>query len=247
MNRCRLLAEKVETEEMFEKSKDLGCTLFQGYFFAKPKTIASKAVSPLKINQLQLIRESTKRDVDFEKLATIIKNDVGLSYKTLRLVNSAYYGLQNEVKSINQALTILGLVEMRKWLTFSSMSELCEDKPSELVIMSLARANFCEQAAKATGRQRDANNYYLAGLFSLLDTLMDTDLEKCLSSVTIPAATKRALLEEGNDGRNMLNLIVALERGDWPTVATHSAIFGLDEGQVSDMYMKAIAWAQSYV
>ncbi len=37
-----LLAEKVETREEFEKAKEMGFHLFQGYFFQKPQTVGNE-------------------------------------------------------------------------------------------------------------------------------------------------------------------------------------------------------------
>jgi len=116
LQQCRILAEKVETQQDFESSKALGCTLFQGYFFARPNIVTEKAIHPLKISRVRLLQEISNPWVDFQVLANIIKNDVALTAKTLRLVNSPYYGVQHEVKSIGQALALLGLNELQRWL-----------------------------------------------------------------------------------------------------------------------------------
>ncbi|HBR01307.1 MAG TPA: hypothetical protein DD738_01690, partial [Ruminiclostridium sp.] len=168
--------------------------MFQGYFFAKPKVVTEKTINPLKINQIRLLQEVAKPGVDFQILAGIIKHDVALSAKTLRLINSAYYGLQHEVKSIGQALTLLGTNELQRWLTYSSLTGLCDNKPSELIILSMTRAHFCESVGTAIKGYDNADAYFLAGLFSLLDTLTDCDLAQCLEQMQIPKVTKTALL-----------------------------------------------------
>ncbi|MDL2294685.1 HDOD domain-containing protein [Ruminococcaceae bacterium OttesenSCG-928-D13] len=244
--KCRLLAEKVETLQVFEQSRRLGCTLFQGYFFAKPNIMGQKRLSPLKLNQVRLIRELARDEMDFEAMASIVKQDIGLTYKTLRLVNSAYYGLQNEVKSINQALLLLGKNELRKWLTVSALNTLGEKKPSELIIMSMTRAKFCESAASLLGRKRDGEAFFLSGLFSLLDTLTDNSLEDNLAQMPVPALTKRALLEEKNIGRDTLDLIISMEAGDWDTTAGLCEKLRLTDSQVAEAYRAAIEWAQLF-
>ncbi len=95
-------------------------------------------------------------------------------------------------KISNQAVVYLSDNELRKWLTFSSMSELCDDKPDELIVMSMVRANFCEEMAKRTNKKM-LTAYFLAGLFSLLDTMMECPLEECLSTMTVPDAALAAL------------------------------------------------------
>lgn len=245
-SRCRLLAEKVETEEIVEQAKVMGCTLFQGYYFAKPKLVMEKTINPMRFNQIRLMREIAKPDADFAAMADIIKQDLGLSARTLRLVNSAYYGLENEVKNITQAVALLGENEMRRWIIFTSLNDMCDDKPAELVVMSMVRARFCEQVAKVTKRGRDAEAYFLAGLFSLLDVLTDTSLEQCLSRMRMPQKTEAILLEQNADDRMVLDLIIAMENSDWAQVSTLCSRLGLKEDAVSDIYMDAIQWSQQF-
>ena len=246
LQQCRVLAEKVETQQDFEESKALGCTLFQGYFFAKPKLVTEKTINPLKINQMRLLQEIAKPGVDFQILANVIKHDVALSAKTLRLVNSAYYGLSHEIKSIGQALTLLGTSELQRWLTYSSLTGLCDNKPSELIILSMTRARFCESVGTAIKGYDNADAYFLTGLFSLLDTLTDCDLAQCLERMQIPKLTKIALLESGNHGRYILDLIIAIETGNWKNVTRLFQALGLKEVLAYRFYLEAIEAAQRF-
>ncbi|NLW79009.1 MAG: HDOD domain-containing protein [Ruminococcaceae bacterium] len=245
-SRCRILAEKVETEEIVAQAKVMGCSLFQGYYFAKPKLVMEKTINPMRSNQIRLMREIAKPDADFAALAEIIKQDLGLSARTLRLVNSAYYGPENEVKNITQAVALLGENEMRRWIIYTSLNDMCDNKPAELVVMSMVRARFCELVAKATKRGRDAEAYFLAGLFSLLDVLTDTGLEQCLSRMRMPKKTKAILLNQDTDDRMVLDLIIAMENSDWAQVSALCGRLGLREDAVSDIYMDAIQWAQQF-
>lgn len=238
--RCRLLAEKVETEEVFHKAAALGCTLFQGYFFAKPKTLSQKTVSPLKINQLRLVQEVMKTETDYEIVADIIKNDVGLSYKILKLANSAYFGVRRKISSVRHAVVFLGANELKKWATYISLAEMNGNNSAELIEMSMIRAYFCESAAKSLGREKDTDAYFLAGLFSLLDTIVESPLDVCLKTIAVPPETHTALLEKDNPGRHILDLIIAIENGKWEDVSRLSERLGLSESEVSTAYMHAI-------
>lgn len=244
---CRILAEKVETQQDFEESKALGCTLFQGYFFAKPKVVEEKTITPLKMNQMRLLRELTSPGgVEFSKLANIIKYDVALSAKTLRLVNSAHYALPHEVKSISQALTLLGIDELYKWLNYTFLAGLSADKPSELIVLSMTRAHFCEQVAKKIKGPHMADAYFLAGMFSLLDTMTNCNLQDCLKQMQIPQVTKAALLESGNDGRLALDLIIAIENGNWKNTSRLCQALGLTDGMALQFYINAMKETQRF-
>lgn len=179
--KCKILAEKVEDKETFEKARALGCSLFQGYYFAYPDIVVDHTLGPLRMNHLRLIAEVTKPTVDFQTISNIIKQDVGLSYKTLRLVNSAYFGLSQKINNIHQAVVFLGTNELKKWISFTSLTNITEGKPTELMAMSLTRASFCESVAEATGRRRDAESFFLAGMFSLLYVMMEMRMESALS------------------------------------------------------------------
>ena len=246
LNKCRLLAEKVESGEVYDKARQLGCSLFQGYFFARPKLLAEKTVNPIKVNQLRLISEVNRPNTDFNSLAKTIKSDMALTYRIMQIANSPYYGLKNRVENINQAILMLGTDDIKKWLIFSALNNLCDDKPSELIILSLTRAFFGEQLAQKLGHGADAEAYFLAGLFSLLDTLTDTALETCLHNMPLADITRRMLLDVDNsDGhRDILELIMAIEHGDWLQVELFCQKWGSSKGQVSDTYMQAIQWTE---
>ncbi|HHY53609.1 MAG TPA: HDOD domain-containing protein [Clostridiales bacterium] len=247
LQQCRILAEKVETQQDFETSKAMGCTLFQGYFFARPNIVTEKAIHPLKISQMRLLREISKPEVEFQVLANIIKNDVALTAKTLRLVNSPYYGVLHEVKSIGQALALLGLNELQRWLIYSSLVGLCDNKPSELIILSMVRAHFCENVGVALKGPLNADGYALIGLLSLLDTLTGCDMVHCLEQMQIPKVTRKALLEAGNDGRHILDLIIAFEHGNWKNVSRLCSVLGLKEALAHRFYLEAVQAAQRYL
>lgn len=242
LKRCVLLAEKVETHEMLEAAKKLGCKLFQGYYFARPVTLAERVIEPMKLNYLQLIGIVCRREVDFMSVARIIRRDVALSYKILRLVNSAYFGLRNEIKDIQQAVAFLGERELKKWVSFVSLGGMNENKPGELIRMSMTRAHFCEVVALEAGYRLDSEAFFLTGLFSLLDALMDSDLEVLLIGISMPERARRALLGETGPERNALSLITAIEYGNWDEVTQLCRRLKISEAGVGELYLDSVRW-----
>ncbi|PPD49679.1 MAG: EAL domain-containing protein, partial [Methylobacter sp.] len=145
----RLLAEKVETHEEYQYLLELGCDYFQGFFFNKPNIVAGKRLSVNQLSAIKLLTTINDPDVEFAELGKIISQDVGLSYKLLHYINSAFFAVPNKVDSINQAIAYLGLNEIRRWiniLTLASMS----DKPQAVMQTALIRAKMCEQLANLT-------------------------------------------------------------------------------------------------
>ncbi len=181
----KMLAEKVETHEVYEQAKEMGYQLFQGYFFAKPVIISRKDIPTNKIQFLRILKDVHAEDVDFKKLAQTIQSEVSLSYKLLKLINSASFALRHKVTSILQALSLLGLREIRSWVSLLSISSMADDKPAELVVSSLIRARMCEQLAQSCKMGDRQSDMFLMGLFSLLDVIMSRPIDEILKEITV--------------------------------------------------------------
>ena len=155
-----------------------GIQLFQGYFFSKPVIISSRDVPGFKLNYLQMLQEIQLPGVNFDHLEAIIKRDMALSFKLLRYINSAYFGLSNKVSSIMHAITLLGAREFKQWASLVVMASMGSDKPDELVIQALIRGRFCESLAPMLGMKQRAQELFLMGMFSVIDAILDRPLRR---------------------------------------------------------------------
>jgi EAL and modified HD-GYP domain-containing signal transduction protein len=150
-----LLAEKIETYYDFKQAKELGYRFFQGYFFGRPEVFSGRDIPGYTVNYLNMLREASRVDVDFDKLEQIVRRDVALSFKMLKFINSAFFGLRNKVSSVKQALVLLGRKEILKWISLLALQNMAQDKPDELVVLSLSRARFGELLAfSSVGRKK---------------------------------------------------------------------------------------------
>ncbi|GAB4333063.1 MAG: HDOD domain-containing protein [Calditrichia bacterium] len=239
------LAEKVETREEFEEALELDYQYFQGYFFSKPTIVSAKEVPGFKITYLQLLKEVTSPLADFAKIEQLVKQDVSLPYKLLRLINSSFFGLPRQIESIRQALVMLGLKEIRKWISVISLGSLGKDKPEELIISSLVRARFGELMAKKISRQNQADEFFLTGLFSNMEVLMERPMKEVISRVSVSESVELALLGERNSLRNALDCCIAIEKAEWEAVDELSEMIGADSQQAATAYLEALSWADS--
>lgn len=238
-----LLAEKVETAEEFQKLKQLGFELFQGYFFAKPEMLKHKKIASNKLNLLMLIAESSKVNLDFNQLSAIVERDLGLSYKLLRFVNSSSFAREKTIGSLKHAMVYMGEAELKKFIALLALANLSEDGPNELLNMSIVRARFCDRLAALKGDAMNPPAAFLTGLFSLVDALLEQPLENLLNDLPILAEIKAALLENTGHLGQYLLLAKAFEYGDWALQQQLSAeIFG-QEMDLNNEYMLAIEWA----
>ncbi|MDJ0842003.1 MAG: HDOD domain-containing protein [Acidobacteriota bacterium] len=239
------LAEKLETQEDFEEAYSIGYHLFQGYFFSKPVVISKKEVSGNKLTTLKVLREIHQPGLDFQNLDECIRQDLTLSYKLLRYINSAFFGLHTEIRSIKHALVLMGESEIRKWATLVSLATMGEDKPLELTLNATLRAKMCEVIATETG-QKNPSDFFLMGLFSVIDAIMDRNLVEVLHDLPLAREVKSALLRVGaNPYRQVYEIVLSYEYANWRALTKWTQKLGIDEMRISDIYMESIDWAHN--
>lgn len=237
-----ILAEKVETIEMLEKCKALGCDLFQGYFLEKPQIIKGKKLSSNKQAIVQLLAKLHNPEVSIEELQTLISHDPVLSLKLLQLVNSSAFSMPREIESLQLAITLLGLKVIKNWVGLLAMAKL-DDKPRALSAKTLGRAKFCELMAAVTRPQHLCDTFFTVGLLSTLDVYMDTPLEKILQDIQISPILCRALLQHAGDEGQFLATACAYENGQWDAIDwTYLQQHKIDENTLATLYFETLTW-----
>lgn len=242
---AKFLAEKVETYEEFQMALDLGFTYFQGYFFSKPQVMQETDIPALKINLLQIMTEANKNDFRVNELQKLIERDVGISYKLLRYLNSPFFRRRNEISSIKHALIMLGEQGIKRFLSVIILAELSNDKPDELLKSSVVRAKMCESLAARKGTGTDPAEFFTLGLFSLIDAILDSDMETVLKKLPLSEEIKRALLKKDNRLSGYLKLTESYEQGDWESAAYFASAIGIDMDDLPAIYFEALGWADS--
>ncbi|MBI5558404.1 MAG: HDOD domain-containing protein [Deltaproteobacteria bacterium] len=162
-----------------------------------------------------------QQNYNFKKIAEFISQDISLSYKLPKYVNSAAMRRSMVVKSMQGAIALIGERTLRKWLSLMMLSYIADDKPQELLRLALLRARFCEQVGDKLGKGRDFSlACYTLGMFSLLDVMLDQPMEKILKELNL-APEIVDTLTAGKKTRYsvILSLAKAYERGDWLEVA----------------------------
>lgn len=238
-----LLAEKVETYKDFREALDLGYTYFQGYFFSKPVILSSKDVPVFKLTYLQILQEINRPNLSLDRLEQIIQREVSLSYKLLRYINSVAIGLRKTISSIKQALLLMGETQIRKWVSMIVLANLGVDKPLELVASSLIRAKFCECLGAKMGLKGREMDLFLLGMFSLIDVLMGRPMDDILANLPIAEAVKTALLGGKNRYRDIYDLALAYEKGEWQQLSQMITHLEAEEVNIPALYLQAISWA----
>ncbi|MEZ5100161.1 MAG: HDOD domain-containing protein [Thermoleophilia bacterium] len=228
-----LLAEKVETEADHARCLELGFDLFQGYFFARPAPVEGKTMRAGPLATLRLATVLQSSELDLDRIESEIHKDAALGYRLLRHLNSAFFSLPRPVRSIRDALVLLGETSVRRWATVVVLAGLT-GKPPELMVLALVRARTCELVAGST-RGGSPEEAFVAGLLSVADALADAPIDETLAQLPLTPRLRAAILEgKGVEGQ-ILRAVQAFERGD-------SVEGGLGTA-VADAYVDALAWS----
>jgi len=235
-----LLAEKVETEAELGEARQLGYTYFQGYFFCKPSMIEVREIPGNKLLQLRLLNLVAGPELDHAALEELLKNEPSLLYRLLRYLNSPLVGPRSELHSVRHALAILGELEFRRWVAIFAVVALASGKPPELIRTALTRAYFCEEFAHAARMDNEKSSLFLMGLLSITDALLDQPIAEVLRSLPVAPEIKTALAGGENRHHDVYELLLALERAEWPRLSACADRIAVHEEAVPDAFQTAL-------
>lgn len=240
----KLLAEKVETHEQYKNCLALGFHLFQGYFLSKPELIHGSKLDANQLAVLELVTELQNPDTEVKHLTDIISKDPVLSYKLLRLINSAAFQRIRTIDSIKTAVALLGISRVKGWASLLALSKL-SNKPESLQYIALVRAFTCEKIAARVAPQQ-SDQLYTIGLLSCLDAFFDKSLEEIIASLPIDDAIRDVLIQHTGLGGLILDTAMRYEHAklediDWLELEK----IGLSPRDINDIYYEASAVALS--
>ncbi|NLK71866.1 MAG: HDOD domain-containing protein [Clostridiales bacterium] len=240
----KFLAEKIETIEDFNNAIELGCIYFQGYFFAKPEILPSKTIPPYRMNYFRLLNEINSIEPDFDKLAEIIEHDVAFSYEVLKIVNSAAFYRKTKISSVKQALVFMGINDIRKWIYMAMMRTVGSNKPNEIINYSMIRLKFMENLSIKLGQGYRSSQYITVGMLSMIDALMDMNMEDILDAINLADEIRDILLGIKKDGQMALSyqLVLEYEKANMDAITELSGELQLEVNDVSQMYYDSLEW-----
>ncbi|MGV3465847.1 MAG: EAL and HDOD domain-containing protein [Heyndrickxia sp.] len=245
--KIELLAEKVETREQFEEAKRGNYSYFQGYFFSKPVIVSTQDIPASFSSYFQIINHLSAEDPSIDEIAKLIEQDLSLSYKLLKLINSPAYRPKHKIHSIRQAIVLLGLIEIKRWIYVLAIRENTgyrKNMPEEVLRLCLTRAKMCEMIALKQANQLPASSYFLVGMLSLMDAILSVPMENILNKLSLGDEISDALYGKDNHMRSVLDLTVATEKAEWGKLEKYSSDRGLPLQILFSIYKEACSWTE---
>ncbi|WP_346993821.1 EAL and HDOD domain-containing protein [Alteromonas gracilis] len=243
-HKIELVAERIETYEEFRKFKEMGFDYFQGYFLARPEIVRHRKLGPSSLTMMQLLSLSSQSKLNFDEVNKIIERDPSLTYLLLRFINNPLVNKRHKITSLKHALTFMGEVEVKKFISLLALANLNDGQPTELMQMALVRAKFCELVYTKIHRDDDPLTGFLTDLLSLLDAMMEQSIEDLVSKVPISDAVKDALCGQPGLLRNCLTLAQYFERAKWGGIQQFANKYDVKQNLLHSYYNEAIKWAK---
>lgn len=243
---AKLLAEKIETDEEYIEAMESGYSYFQGYYFSKPLMIEGKDIPVRNVTCFNLMSELLRDDFDIDKIESIIKTDVSISYKLMKFLNSAAFSFVQKISSIKQAIMLLGRRELKKWLSMIVMSEMRGGNSEEVTNGTIIRGRFCE-LVQSRIEEKNQSLAFMVGLFSNLDSYMQKDMAEIIKELPVDEEIKDALLGKENNLRKVLELVLSYENMNINRMEEYCEMLNLDKKILIDLYMESIEWSNRLV
>jgi EAL and modified HD-GYP domain-containing signal transduction protein len=239
----KLIAAKVETPAEFRACKELGFVGFQGYHFARPEILSTRAINPVHTRVIQLLN-MIRGNAEFNEIETALKCDVALSVRLLRYINSVGMGRAQQVRSINHALVLLGYRQLYRWLSLLILAPEGIKTPPALAKTALVRGRLTELLGQSRLEGQERDNLFIVGVFSLVDAILGVPMDKLLESLSLPDNIGDALLNRSGIYAIYLELAEACENADWLRLDELARQSGLSAEQINHAHLHALAWAE---
>lgn len=242
----KIRVDQIDTMEQFNTARERGVDLFKGRFFKIP---ALEISEPMTVNQLsyfQLLKEIRQPHIQLHRLEQIIERDATLSFRLMQYINSSHFGMRYRIRSIQHGLSLLGEAEIQKWATMLIVTQLSRNKPLELMTTALVRGHFCESMALKTGQGNLKHESFFLGLISVLDAMLNRNMDSLLKQLPVSSLIVSALLgSRENQMSLLLQLIVSYEDANWLQLAEASLRLRITEEEVVSCYLDSLVFADS--
>lgn len=242
----KMVAEKIETFQAYEEAKQSGYDYFQGFYFAKPTIVSTYDIPSYFYFNYEEIEKLAMTEASIDSITEIIEKDPSLSLKLLKLVNPPFYRSQQKISSIKQAVMLLGLIEIKKWLYILSVKakgSITSNPSKDVIQLSLTRAKMCESIERLRKNRAATSAYFTLGMFSLIDKLVGVPMDKVIQDLPLQDELSDALYGIQNPLKDVLDLVTAVEKAQWGVISEKCKVLSIDEKDLFKIYAESLNWS----
>ncbi|MCR5665857.1 MAG: HDOD domain-containing protein [Eubacterium sp.] len=215
--------------------------LYEGSFFRLPLTKGNNAeMAPLKTTYIEMLNVVNEKDYDLTKAAEVLERDPALVVSLLNIVNRMT--VVSGINSVQHAVAMLGQKELKRWIVTAVTRELCTDRPSEVMRLSLLRAKFADNLAELFGLKHMKGELFLMGLFSVLDKILDRTIDEALKEVKVSKEIYQCLVDGEGPLAEVYEFMKDYEEAYWPEVSRIMLLKQIEVADVYDAYKGSLNW-----
>jgi c-di-GMP-related signal transduction protein len=240
----RIIAKRVETAEQFEACRKLGVKHFQGFYFARPVTCRVKTIHAAHANLVRLM-QLTHAHAALPEIENVLKRDVAISFKLMRYINSAGFGLSCEITSFRHAVTLLGYDKLYRWLSLMLMTAVRTAGGAALARTAVTRGRMAELLGTAYFEPEDRDNLFIVGMFSLLDAMLEMPMAEIQEQLKLPEKIGDALLTRSGIYGPFIDLVEACEGTNLQRIVEISAGLQISAASCNRAHLEALSWAEA--
>jgi EAL and modified HD-GYP domain-containing signal transduction protein len=215
-----------------------------GWFFMHNVGGKARKLQPAHAHIVRVLN-LVRRSAEVKDIEAALKQDVALSFKLLRYVNSVGFGLMCEVQSFRHAVAILGYEKLNKWLSLLLVTASKDPAAQAMMQASIARGRMMELLGEDYFDKGELDNLFIVGAFSLLDTLLGVNMETVLEEMTLPEPIHVALMGGDSPYLPLLDLARACETGDAKLVDYKAQMVAIDPTRFNRAQLQALQFADT--
>jgi len=236
-HKVAVMAVQIASMEQLGECIEAGCKLFEGSFLSKPKVVKGRKINANEVALMQLIQSLQKPNVKPEEIEQLVMRDPVLTYKLLRIVNSAAYSLVRKVESIAEAVVMLGMEQVKKWATLIAATSHRE-KPEELSRALLIRGRMCELIAEGM-KYPNPSGFFMAGMMSGFHLMLDITPEELMDQIALGEDIQQAVRDRAGIMGSTITHAIAYESGDWDQLPAD-----FDSALFESAYRQSLQWTK---
>jgi len=239
----KIITEKLESREDYNKAISLGFEYFQGYYFSQPDIFSKERIDPLTSQLLEIIY-LLKTDASFEKLLDVFNASPYLTLNLLKFIHLHEHIETNKVSSIEQALVLIGRERLLHWLELmvyaNNENEEEEDDnfSKQLTSQAKHRAILMEGLAKRIALSVTLqHSAYMTGLLSMSEVIFQSGFNELLQEIQVDKNVDEALHTKTGKLGELLQLIIAIEHDNLQQVTAIIAQLGINQKELNECMM----------